>query len=484
MPLLPLAPALHYRIGENALLLSHGIMPFIVFPPDYSCMGEESPFRKARHDAPPSRTATGSGGDSPLHLPLGELPPAVSDAIVSYIEKKTGKTWGDPLLIERLSRAIVAQKSRYWKSGQPVISYRKGYDALGYLVYHFPVYYVQSLHLMHELRKTGLLFPTMRVLDAGTGPGTVPLAMARFLLDEGAGIAEIFSIEKSEEFIEAFTFLSDRLVPDTDSVLVHRPLQGDVQSLEPGDIPPDLDLIVFQNILSEIPLADPAEKGAIVRKFATRLTERGSLLLVEPADLVHSQELRRIASSASGQDLFVHAPCRYLWGTPCRGERCWSFVKRPEIRPPPFMQDLARGKEGYRFLNVDIKFSYAILRKVPPERRPGIPLSPRRYVRLSTLGRHVDRRIRVCATVISGDLGDRKNHVYLICDGSPGLPVYAVLPRYHVSEKNRWLLSAEYGEIAEFSQVLARFNRKYQAYNLLVTRDSTVRPHSPGEPDR
>jgi len=45
-----------------------------------------------------------------------------------------------------------------------------------------------------------------------------------------------------------------------------------------------------------------------------------------------------------------------------------------------------------------------------------------------------------------------------------------------VNEKNRWLLSASYGDLAEFSSVLVRFNPRYRAYNLLVTRESTARP--------
>jgi len=126
--------------------------------------------------------------------PLVEgLPSAVSDAIRAYIEKKTGKAWGDSILFERLSRAIVAQKSQYWKRGEKKISYKKGYQALGYLVYQFPVYYAQAIYLLHDLEERGLLFPSMRILDVGTGPGTVPLAIAGFLEERGSFTAEIFS---------------------------------------------------------------------------------------------------------------------------------------------------------------------------------------------------------------------------------------------------------------------------------------------------
>lgn len=414
--------------------------------------------------------------DTKPPLTVGEIPSALSDAVRAYIERKTGKPWGDPTVIERLMRAIVAQKSAYWKKGPKKVSYRKGYQVLGYLAYHFPVYYAQAIYLMDYLARRGFVFPSMRILDAGTGPGTIPLAIADFIKSREGLTAEVFSIEQSEEFIEAYTFLAEQTASERRSVYLHRPLQKDIRFLEPDAIPPSLDLIIFQNVLNEIPIKDPVEKGDLVRKFATKLSERGCILLVEPADLDNSHELRRVASSVSGKDLFIHAPCRFLWGQACRGERCWSFETKPPIRPPPFMQDLAGGREGFRFQNVDIKFSYSLLRKMPPPRVPGIPLSAKHYVRLSTLARHLERRIRFAATVASGDLGDSMTHVFFVCDGSAGAPAYAVLPSYHVSDKNRWLLSAPYGDIAEFSSVLVRFNPRYKAYNLLVTRDSMVRP--------
>ncbi|MDI9632999.1 MAG: hypothetical protein QFX32_02955 [Methanolinea sp.] len=428
--------------------------------------------KENRPERPPRRTAESSRSAAPVE----GLPPAVSGAIVEYIEKKTGKKWGDESLFERLSRAIVAQKSEYWKAGRKRVSYGKGYQVLGYLAYHFPVYYAQGIYLMHELEERGLVFPSMRVLDVGAGPGTVALAIAEYAGRRGDFTAEIFPVEKSEEFIEAYSFLAGRLSPPGGPVTLREPLKADILSIGRGDLPRDLDLVVFQNVLNEITTLTPSEKGKLVADFAAALSGRGSVLVVEPADLDNSLSLRAVARSAAGFGLFIHAPCRFLWGQACTSDRCWSFVQKPPIRPPPFMQDLAEGKEGYRFLNVDIKYSFALLRKDPPPPTLGIPLTARKYVRLAALARHVNRRVRVAATVVSGDIGDRENHVFAVCDGSSGIPVYAILPRYHVSERNRWLLSARYGEIAEFSSVLVRFNPKYAAYNLLVTRESNARP--------
>lgn len=64
------------------------------------------------------------------------LPGGIERLVESYIEKKTGKPWNDPAVLDRIANAILAQKSRYWKERQ--VSYRKAYHVLGYLVYHAP----------------------------------------------------------------------------------------------------------------------------------------------------------------------------------------------------------------------------------------------------------------------------------------------------------------------------------------------------------
>ena len=62
---------------------------------------------------------------------------------------KTGKDWSDPVILERLRRAIVAQKDDYWKpTNKRSLQYTKGYSVFGYLAYHFPVYFMQTRHLL------------------------------------------------------------------------------------------------------------------------------------------------------------------------------------------------------------------------------------------------------------------------------------------------------------------------------------------------
>ena len=130
------------------------------------------------------------------------LPPALEGAIEQYITKKAGKSWDDPVILERLRRAIVAQKSDYWKPAhRRSLRYTKAYSVLGYLAYHFPVYFVQAQHLLAMLARYGLLKKRMTIFDAGTGPGVVPLAVADFYSRLDAAEAAVYSVERSEEQI-------------------------------------------------------------------------------------------------------------------------------------------------------------------------------------------------------------------------------------------------------------------------------------------
>jgi hypothetical protein len=77
---------------------------------------------------------------------------------------------------------------------------------------------------------------------------------------------------------------------------------------------------------------------------------------------------------------------------------------------------------------------------------------------------------------MSRDLGDAESHVYKICDGTPGRPVYAILPKYHESPSNAPLTACSYGGIVEITGALVKYNPDHDAYNLLISRRTQVLP--------
>jgi hypothetical protein len=410
-------------------------------------------------------------------LDAGRLPEPLESLVEGYVATKTGKAFDDPAVLERLRRAVVAQKSGYWKEGERRrISYRSGYSILAYLAYQFPVYYFQSCRLLARLAADGRLVSGMRVVDLGTGPGVVPLALVTVGRYLSGFSAEVVPVEPSEEHREACRALVRAFAEPGDGVRVRRALPVDAAAPPTGAVPADIGLLVASNLLNELG-GGAAARAAAVQRWAANLDPQGTVLLVEPADLANATGLRAVQRELLKAGLHLRSPCRFLWGSSCGNVECWSFEQAPPIRPTRLQEALAAGSpEPFRYRNTDIKFAAAVLGREPAPRIDCPGVDRRRTAPFSQLRRHLDRRISVLATVMSGDLGDPKTHVIKVCDGTARQPVFAVLPAYHVAASNRALLEAPYGSVLHLRDVLVRENRRTRAINLLVSRASTVAP--------
>jgi len=401
------------------------------------------------------------------------VPAKLEKLIEDYIEKKTAKEWDDPAVLEKIRKAIIAQKAEYWREGEKRrISYDTGYSILGYLAYQFPVYFAQFEHIFYELAADGVLKDRIKVLDVGTGPGTVALAIVDFYRRLKRGEADVRSLEKYDENIEAFIALAHEYAEGT-GITVEKPIKADLLDIKQTSIPEGIDLMVFSNVLNET--AGGIERRAeTVMAMSKNLSKDGSIVIIEPADKVNSMEMRKLAVMLMGKGLGVYSPCSFIWCAQCRPVSCWTFQEKDDIKPTGLMQKVA-GDESYRFMNTDIKYSYVVLRKDGLTREKYRVPRNAKFARFSKLKAHTDRRINVVASVMSGDLGDNKNHVYKVCDGTSNKPVYAVVPAYHISANNETLMKVKYGQVVEIYNVLARYNKEYDAYNLLVTRNTIIK---------
>jgi hypothetical protein len=404
-----------------------------------------------------------------------EMPCSLAQSIEKFITKKVGKDWNDPIIIERLRRAIVSQKDDYWKpSHKRSLHYIKGYSVLSYLAYHFPVYFFQTEHLLLMLARDGLLKKNMTILDVGTGPGVVPLAIADFYARLDDAQALIYSVERSEEHIEAFTYLREAFVPRGGRVSIKSPIKTDIRSLDLTRLPEKIDLVIFSNVLNELPDATMEVRADIVALISERLAPDGSILIVEPADEENATRMRSLTVALQKKGLSISSPCSFIWGSTCAAPRCWSFETAPAIKLSRLMETLAHCEDSYRYVNTDIKYSYAILRKDGRRKENfRLPVGSK-FLRLSKLHLHVGKRINVAGVKMSGELGDARSHVFKLCDGTAKTPVYAVLPSYHITPDNDLITSAPYGSILELRNVLVRYNRTHDAYNLLVSRNTKV----------
>ncbi|MDD1706011.1 MAG: small ribosomal subunit Rsm22 family protein [Methanoregulaceae archaeon] len=403
----------------------------------------------------------------------------LQDLTEQYIGHKTGKPWNDPDVLRKIRSAIMQQKGQYWKEGEPRrIGYRKGYAVIAYLAYHAPVYFSQFQHAFLMLIKDGLIPNHARILDVGSGPGVVPLAISACARDIPEFSAELFALERSEEFLEAYRFLVTRFIGDEPRITAYPAVSGDLRDAGALLLPSAIDLMVIQNVTNELVQESPESRAGYLKSLSGLLAPEGCMIVLEPAELRNATELRKMVQAASGHDLHVHSPCTCIWKDRCAAERCWSFTQKPPIYPTRLMTALAGNHDAFRFLNTDIKFSYAVLVKDTKRRHCYTPDRDSPFIPLSSLKGRLGRRVNVAGALMSGDIGDTGTHVFLICDGTSRQPVYAILPHFHISPENQELLNLPYSSILEISDALVRFNKKHGAWNLFLTRNSRVNPVS------
>ncbi len=473
-PVFMLSELRDYVMGEVTVAQLYGILEPVAHDLGLKLEPSDGDYRVVRL-APARPVALSEEGRKAQEEFFGSphVPEKLERLIEGYAGKKTGKPWDDPAVLDKIRKAVVTQKAGYWREGpKRRISYEKGYSVLGYLAYQFPVYFVQAEHILFGMALDGLLKDRMKVLDVGTGPGTVPLAIADFYRRTGCGEAIVHSLEKYDENIEAFMALAPEYARGG-SVTIEKPVKGDLLQLKAEELPGGIDLMVFSNVLNELG-ADTERKAELVRSMAGRLADGGNILIVEPADKENSTQMRKLAVRLMDRGMGVYSPCSFIWCARCHPESCWTFEAKEDIRPPRLMQKLA-AEEPYRFMNTDIKYSYALLRKDDLSREKYRVPGKARFARLSKLKAHINKHINVVGAVMSGDLGDKDNHVFKVCDGTSVKPVYAVLPLFHESPSNGPLLKARYGQVVEMYGVLARYNKEYDAYNLLVARNTIVK---------
>ena len=418
----------------------------------------------------PRRILTPEEKESLQHLLALREMPALDSAAQQYIEYVTQKSWDDEEVLAKIRKAVIAQKDAYWKEGAAKnVVYKGAYSVFAYLAYQMPGYVHEICEVFANLVSAGLIRKHIRVLDIGCGPGTAAVAVSRVLDAVPEMTAEITSVEPAEPFRDAFVKIVPALV--SDRITAPRPLALDITKEIPDG---EFYLIILSNMLNELPLPQGGKEDLIMR-LSERLVPDGNIILLEPADLENATALRTISRGVKRRGLTIYAPCNDIRGVPCPMQPCWSFAQGADIKPTKLMFALGGEEEKFRFVNTDIKYAYAILRKdgmrkctykIPPDAKRAW---------FSQLKKHLGRRIHITASVMSADIGDAKNYLFLVCDGTGKEPVYAALPAFHRTPEHEALLCASYGDVVAIDSVLVRWNEKQKAYNLLLGQESWCR---------
>jgi ribosomal protein RSM22 (predicted rRNA methylase) len=304
----------------------------------------------------------------------------VSEAILRALSKASGI---DVCESERrvplqLKQNILELSRRFTRERQQSpLSYLDNPQFLAaYLAYFFPVNLAKVQELLDELSPAhhwGHRNGVTRVLELGCGPGTgimgvLDWAASSALLENSR--LECVAVDHSQEALQTCRQLWDdyvaRLAPQPCRLqLVRSDLQRDWTGAlrQVGGAAP-YDLIIVQNVLSElfVALPDRIERRAnIVAAALNLLSEKGTVMLIEPALRDSSRELHQVRDRllATGA-CTVYSPCLHERSCPalahpddwCHEERGWG--------PPAWIQAI---DQEVGFIKDALKFSYLLLRK-------------------------------------------------------------------------------------------------------------------------
>ena len=414
----------------------------------------------------------------PRSGPVESFPDRYARVLEDRLAERYGPTWwtGEPG--DRLRREIRRLKEDYYRGRD--VEYDE--DAIyGYAVYHLPDYYAAVRYVLDDLAEGGLLPRQLRVLDVGAGVGGPALGLVDYLPDDA--LLDYHAVEPSPaaELLEPLLDAAGGNVHAT----VHRTT---AEAFDPGEVfdvsetegEPDhddgVDLLLFANVLSELD-----EPVAVVERYAEHLAADGSLVLLAPADLETSTGLRRVERAVANErtdsrpvdgGLTVYGPTVRLWPGHEPAGRGWSFDVKPDLAVPDFQRrlDEAVGGSG-EFVNVDVQFSHAILRR-DGARRIDVSLDPGRFAKFADAEDHVTQRVDCAAIKLSHDLAEGGHPLFEVGDGSERVDHYAVLTKE--TSLNCDLREAAYGDLLVFESVLVLWNDDEGAYNLVVDGETVV----------
>ena len=387
------------------------------------------------------------------------FPERYARRLEAHLVDRYGPDWprGEPG--DRLRETIRRTKEDYFQQRDVE------YDAVaadGYAIYHVPDYYAAVQYVLEDLARDGLLPRQLRVLDVGAGVGGPALGLFDYLPDDA--LVEYHAVEPG-----APADVLSKLIEDANHN-VHATIHRETaEAFEPDG---EYDLLLFANVLNE--LDDPVQ---VVERFIEFLAEDGTCLLLAPADENTSVHLREVERAIEGTTIgdgtaTVYAPEPRLWPGERPSDRGWSFDVHPDLEVPSFQRrlDEAAGATG-EFVNVDVQFSTAVLRRDGRERYAFEP-DPDRWATLADAERHVTNRIDCLGCKLSHDLAGDGHPLFRVGDGSQSVDHYAVLVKE--TTLNADLREADYGDLLTVEGALLLWNDDENAYNLVIDEETIV----------
>lgn len=289
----------------------------------------------------------------------------VDEAITDVLINKYGENW-------REKREAFLESYNALRKNFRVEAYRDDIPYF-YSMYYLPLNIPKVQSTFLDLLKRKRLPKHIEILDVGSSVGTTAFAILDLtvLLDNLSDLLceePIFEsiglsfIEGSEDNIKVFnenlSYFKGRMSSFilNDKIVIKEPLNIDIT--KHFDISEKFDVIVFSNILNELPYE---KRKKSVLKLSQNLNENGSVIIIEPATESKAKDLNRLKYEVTQESkLNCIAPC----GVSEACKDCWIFRTENSVRNGliKYVDDIYEGDlDNEDFFNERLKWNYVIL---------------------------------------------------------------------------------------------------------------------------
>ena len=296
---------------------------------------------------------------------------------------------------------------------------------LSYLLYYLPANVFKVWKPLLDLLLRSTLKPSMRILDIGTGPGSVPIGIIQFYSSLATSFPEIpFSltfvlIEGEQHFLniaaKVIKMAANYAMPNL-TITIESEICEKVYPDNNYSYLGIFDLITMSNFLTSNEGENQTNAVSLIRNFRGNIDEDGSLIIIEPGDERSCKALKRIRNEvANNKILNIFSPCIGIWAEKTSYDcACFNMVRCFWRIPRIYKYLIDKGLNKAR--RVDVPYNYVVFR-IDRIKKYSVVRNSQHFIKLIDLKENIGKIVNVIAlirTVIAID----GRISFSLCDGS------------------------------------------------------------------
>lgn len=355
---------------------------------------------------------------------------------------------------------------------------------LSYLIYYLPVNIYKVWKPLIDLHTRSILKPQLKILDIGTGPGSIPIGIIEFyktLAERYADIQFSLNLTFIEKEIE-FTEIANNMIGFIRKYLPTN-LEISIESIFNDIVSKDYvnnelkkyDLIIMSNFLAINEMDNQYNGVGIVNNFYRHLYKDGSLIIINPGDSNNSKTLNTIRNKLINKGKFnLYSPCNSIWEEK-KVYNCSCFnMTKAYYQVPKIHEYLSR--EGMdKSLREAVPFSYIVLR-IDGLRKYKIEQNNQHYTQLKDLKSYDGKYVNISAIIRTVYYKEEKI-ILTLCDGSLEYKGFQELVWLNLSNEELKLNNIDISLIAGEKITIrkSRVELNNSTVNLYLNTDSKIR---------